>query len=71
MMLRRLSTEAEKRLPENIKWMASLVCPVSKTPLSYDKKTNSLVCESMQVRYPIVDGIPNLLPESAIKINKN
>lgn len=39
-----------------------LVCPLSKQPLRLCEKTNSLVSDSIGVSYPIVDGIPRLVP---------
>ena len=39
-----------------------LVCPISKSPLIYDEKSQSLICEELNVSYPIVDGIPRLVP---------
>ncbi|XP_057773033.1 uncharacterized protein LOC130992427 [Salvia miltiorrhiza] len=39
-----------------------LVCPLTKQPLRMCEKTNSLVSDSIGVSYPIVDGIPRLVP---------
>ncbi|CAA6667051.1 unnamed protein product [Spirodela intermedia] len=40
-----------------------LVCPLSKQPLRYCEETRSLVSEAIGVSYPVVDGIPYLLPQ--------
>jgi len=45
----------------NIRILEILVCPVSKTPLKYDKQANELVCQSSGLVYPVRDGIPVLL----------
>ena len=45
------------------KLLAILACPVCHAPLRLDGE--SLVCAKTEVRFPIEDGIPNLLPESA------
>ena len=45
------------------KLLAILACPVCKAPLRLDGE--SLVCTRTEVRFPIEDGIPNLLPDSA------
>ncbi|KAI3469095.1 hypothetical protein Pfo_025758 [Paulownia fortunei] len=42
-----------------------LVCPLSKQPLRLCEKTNSLISDSIGVSYPIVDGIPRLVPADA------
>ena len=47
------------------KLLEILVCPVTKGPLSYDKKVQELVCDSCKVAYPIRDGVPIMLPEQA------
>ncbi|KAI5684008.1 hypothetical protein M9H77_05236 [Catharanthus roseus] len=39
-----------------------LVCPLSKRPLIFCEKKNSLISDSIGVSYPIVDGIPCLVP---------
>ncbi|OIT34320.1 PREDICTED: uncharacterized protein LOC109244837 [Nicotiana attenuata] len=39
-----------------------LVCPLSKQPLRLCEKTNSLISDTIGVSYPIVDGVPRLVP---------
>jgi len=39
--------------------LALLVCPVDKQPVRLEGET--LVCATCSRRYPIVDGIPNML----------
>lgn len=48
-----------------------LVCPVTKGPLFYDRKTQELISEIAGLAYPVKDGIPILLADEARKINKN
>ncbi|KAK1326139.1 hypothetical protein QJS10_CPA01g00371 [Acorus calamus] len=40
-----------------------LICPFSKHPLRLCKETQSLINDELGVSYPIVDGIPCLLPK--------
>jgi len=47
-----------------------LVCPLSKNPLTYNEKTNELVNEELGIAYPILDGIPNMIPQDARLIQK-
>lgn len=42
-----------------------LVCPKCKGPLEYDKKNNSLLCQSCRLKFRIEDDIPVLLTEEA------
>ncbi|NXM04593.1 PREY protein, partial [Tyrannus savana] len=42
-----------------------LVCPLSKKPLRYEEATNELINEELGIAYPIIDGIPNMVPEAA------
>ncbi|KAM6267268.1 protein preY, mitochondrial isoform 1-T1 [Spheniscus humboldti] len=42
-----------------------LVCPLSKRPLRYEEATNELINEELGIAYPIIDDIPNMIPEAA------
>jgi uncharacterized protein YbaR (Trm112 family) len=47
-----------------------LVCPVTRTALRYDTTAQELVSDEAGVAYPIRDGVPVLLVESARRIEK-
>uniref|UniRef100_A0A8C2T9F6 Protein preY, mitochondrial n=1 Tax=Coturnix japonica TaxID=93934 RepID=A0A8C2T9F6_COTJA len=47
-----------------------LVCPLSKRPLRYEESTNELINEELGIAYPIIDGIPNMIPEAARSTRK-
>ncbi|KAH7938254.1 hypothetical protein HPB49_021984 [Dermacentor silvarum] len=47
---------------ENLKF---IVCPVTKKPLRYDSAKNVLISDELGKAFPIQNGIPNLLPDSA------
>ncbi|XP_021714062.1 protein preY, mitochondrial-like [Chenopodium quinoa] len=40
-----------------------LVCPLTKQPLRFCEKTGSLISDEIGVSFPIVDGIPRLVPK--------
>ena len=42
-----------------------LVCPVTHTPLEYDRSAKELVSRAARLAYPIRDGVPVMLPEEA------
>jgi uncharacterized protein len=42
-----------------------LVCPVTKTRLTYDATKQELISSAAGLAYPIRDGIPIMLPEEA------
>ncbi|XP_013378544.1 PREDICTED: protein preY, mitochondrial [Chinchilla lanigera] len=42
-----------------------LVCPLSKKPLRYEASTNELINEELGIAYPIVNGIPYMIPQAA------
>jgi hypothetical protein len=42
-----------------------LVCPVTKGPLEYDRKTQELISPSAGLAYPIRNGIPIMLADEA------
>ncbi|CAL8357275.1 unnamed protein product [Lota lota] len=48
-----------------------LVCPLSKKPLRYEVKTNELINEELGIAFPIIDGIPNMIPQDARLIQKD
>ena len=37
----------------------------------YDKEANELVCDAISVTYPIIDGVPNLVPQDARMLEKS
>ncbi len=46
-----------------------LVCPVTKTPLEYNKETNELISRASGLAYPIRDDIPVLLETEARELS--
>ncbi len=42
-----------------------LVCPITKGPLTYDKKNNELISKAAKLAFPVRDGIPVLLEDQA------
>ncbi|MBV00259.1 MAG: hypothetical protein CMM24_07840 [Rhodospirillaceae bacterium] len=47
-----------------------LVCPLSKTPLVYDKKANELISKSAGLAFPIRNGVPILLVDEARQLDE-
>ncbi|MGH1375177.1 MAG: Trm112 family protein [Alphaproteobacteria bacterium] len=52
------------------KLLEILVCPVTKSPLTYDKKAQELISEQAKLAYPIRDGIPIMLVDEARKLEQ-
>ena len=50
------------------KLLEILVCPLTKTPLEYDREAGELISRKAGLAFPIRDGIPILLIEEARKI---
>ena len=50
------------------KLLEILVCPVSKTKLIFDKKSQELISTAANLAYPVRDGIPILLEDEARQI---
>ena len=42
-----------------------LVCPVTKTRLTYDRERQELISEAGRLAFPIRDGIPIMLTDEA------
>ncbi|TFU01112.1 Trm112 family protein [Polymorphobacter arshaanensis] len=45
-----------------------LVCPLTRTPLRYDRVAQELVSDSAKLAYPVRDGIPIMLISEAREI---
>jgi uncharacterized protein YbaR (Trm112 family) len=45
-----------------------LVCPKTKEPLVYDETKQLLIAKEAGLAYRVVDGVPVLLVEEAIKL---
>jgi len=47
-----------------------LVCPESKKPLIYFEDDDFLFCPDSRLKYPIKDGIPQMLVEEAEEVSQ-
>lgn len=52
------------------KLLEILVCPLTKTPLIYDRKRQELISKKAGLAFPVRDGVPILLVEEARKISQ-
>ena len=52
------------------KLLEILVCPLTKTPLRYDKEAQELISDQAKLAYPIRDGIPVMLVDEARQLEK-
>lgn len=58
----RARTEVDPRLLE------ILVCPLTKSPLRYDRARQELISDQAGLAFPIRDGIPIMLVDEARKL---
>ena len=42
-----------------------LVCPVTRSPLRYDRERGELISKTARLAYPIRDGVPIMLADEA------
>ena len=49
------------------KLLEILVCPLTKTPLSYDAQKQELISDAAGLAFPIREGVPILLLQEARK----
>ena len=42
-----------------------LICPLTRSTLSYDSQRQELISRAAKLAYPIRDGVPIMLPEEA------
>lgn len=62
-----LSAEASHVDP---KLLEILVCPLTKEPLTFDRKKNELISNKAGLAFPIRNGIPIMLVDEARKIEE-
>jgi hypothetical protein len=62
-------TEAAAPIVEDVevdpRLLEILVCPVTHSPLEFDRAKGELISRSARLAYPIRDGVPIMLPEEA------
>ena len=46
-----------------------LVCPVTRSPLEFDRIRGELISRGAKLAYPIRDGVPIMLPEEARELD--
>jgi uncharacterized protein YbaR (Trm112 family) len=51
------------------KLLELLVCPLTKTRLTYDRSRQELVSQAARLAYPIRDGIPIMLADEARELS--
>ena len=51
------------------KLLEILVCPLTKTPLIYNRETQELISEQAGLAYPIRNGVPIMLVDEARHTN--
>ncbi|TVQ84197.1 MAG: Trm112 family protein [Micavibrio sp.] len=62
-----MNEEAEKIKPDGA-LLEMLVCPVTKMPLEYDAEKQELISRAAGLAYPVIDGIPVMLPDEARRL---
>jgi len=60
---------ADTRPQIDPKLLEILVCPLSKSPLRYDRDAQELISDQAGLAYPIRDGIPIMLVDEARQID--
>ena len=55
--------------PVDPQLLAILVCPLTKSPLRYDRAAGELISDKAGLAFPIRDGIPIMLVDEARRID--
>jgi uncharacterized protein YbaR (Trm112 family) len=55
----------EARSGVDPKLLEFLVCPLTKSPLRYDPERDELISDQARLAFPIRDGVPIMLVDSA------
>jgi uncharacterized protein YbaR (Trm112 family) len=53
------------------KLLEILVCPLTKSPLRYDRAARELISDQAKLAYPIRDGIPIMLVDEARRLDED
>jgi uncharacterized protein YbaR (Trm112 family) len=56
---------AKERAHVDPRLLEILVCPVTRSTLTYDPVCQELISPAAKLAYPIRDGVPIMLPEEA------
>ncbi|MBL1147973.1 MAG: Trm112 family protein [Pseudomonadota bacterium] len=59
---------AKKTIKPDGKLLELLVCPVTKMPLEYDAEKQELISKSAGLAFPVVEGVPVMLPDEARRL---
>lgn len=69
----------DKNLPEadnqnsdrkpDISLLELLVCPITKESLKFSRESNELISRGVRLAFPIIDGIPLMVPDAARELN--
>jgi uncharacterized protein YbaR (Trm112 family) len=51
--------------------LAKLVCPVTRTPLRYDRETKELVSDAAGLAFPLRDGVPVMVLREARRLDND
>lgn len=68
-----MTSETEAQVTEtktDPRLLEQLICPVTRTPLTYDRERQELVSKRAGLAYPIRDGLPIMLESEARVIDE-
>ena len=51
------------------KLLELLVCPLTKSPLAFDREKGELVSQAAKLAYPVRGGVPIMLPSEARRLD--
>lgn len=57
--------EAQAPARADPRMLELLICPLTKTALTYDEARQELISRAARLAYPIRDGIPVMMPDEA------
>ena len=62
------TNDSPEREPDR-KLLETLVCPLTLTSLTYDRKAQELISRAAKLAYPVRNGVPIMLPDEARKLD--
>lgn len=64
-------TASEASAKTDPRLLELLICPLTRTPLTYDRDHQELVSDKARLAYPIRDGLPIMLESEARSLDED
>lgn len=64
-----MTDQAQPLQPDPL-FLQTLICPISRAPLTYDKEAQELISKKAGLAFPVRDGVPIMLETEARELDE-